>query len=123
MPVYLLTLANETERRLHVLCFECDVEEKNVVALIFTSRHSAEDYVSMAGWQDNYSIEENEPTELLKNLILAREHGVTHVAIEPKRDEQLEGKPPMLRVLNDPYEVHADILSLLRQKLESVAAG
>ena len=117
MPFYLITAGEDAEKQLHVLSFDCELDEKNAVALIFTSRHSAEDYIAMAGWKSGHSIEQIEPTELLKCLISAKARGVTHVAIEPKRDEQIKGVLPELIALDDAYAVHADLLHHLQEEL------
>lgn len=121
MPYFLITIASNAEKQLHVLSFDCELEEKNVVALVFTSRHSAEDYIEMAGWKSNHSVEQMEPTELLKCLISAKSCGVTHVAIEPKRQEQLKGDIPEMIALDDAYSVHADLLNHLQKELGSLA--
>ncbi len=123
MSFFLITIKSDSVCRLHVLSFECDVDEKKTVALVFTSRHSAEDYIEMAGWKSGYCVEQIEPTELLKQLISAKERGVTHIAIEPKREEQLQGQIPKLLDLDDPYEVHADVLQHLQQELGTPAKG
>ncbi len=117
MSFFLILVGSDSGNRLHVLSFECDVDERRSVALVFTSRHSAEDYIEMAGWNSNYCVEQIEPTEFLKRLISANQCGVTHIAIEPKREEQLQGQIPDLLELNDPYEVYADVLQHLHQKL------
>jgi len=121
MSFFLITIATEGEKNLHVLSFDCELDERNIVALVFTSRHSAEDYIAMAGWKTKYSIEQIEPTELLKCLISAKSRGVTHVAIEPKREEQLKGCIPELLPLDDPYGVHADLLHHLQNELGTLA--
>ncbi len=123
MSFFLITIASDSEKQLHVLTFDCEIDEKNVVALVFTSRHSAEDYIEMAGWKNSHSIEQIEPTELLKCLILAKSRGVTHVAVEPKRNEQLNGQVPKLLVLENAYDVHADLLHLLQKELGVLTTG
>lgn len=118
MSFFLIKATSDFEKQLHVLLsVDRDMQESFMAALIFTSRHSAEDYVALAGWTGDYSVEQIEPTELLKCLITAKKRGVTHVAIEPKREEQLRGERPELLPLNDPYCVHADVLNHLQREI------
>jgi len=121
MSFFLITIDSNAEKQLHILSFDCELDGKNIVALVFTSRHSAEDYIAMAGWKSSHGVEPIEPTELLKCLISAKSRGVTHVAIEPKREEQLRGDIPEMLVLDDAYSVHADLLNRLQRELGTLA--
>ena len=77
--------------------------------------------MSLVGGEADWRVEEVEPIELLKRLVCARERKVTHVAIDPKRDNQLKGSHPPLLALEDAYQVHADILMHLEKEVGATA--
>ena len=86
MACYLITRTASDE--LETVVFAAGEEQQREAIAAFTSPEKASEYITSAGWQDEYCVAELEPIDTLRWLLQAHDEGITSLVINPAFDEE-----------------------------------
>lgn len=89
MACYLITRTDAED--LETVVFSIGEQQQQESIAAFTSPEQASDYITSAGWQDEYCVAELEPIDTLRWLLQAYDEGITALVINPVFDSEADG--------------------------------
>jgi hypothetical protein len=103
-------IAKKNSEFLDTPVFRAGADGREEAIAVFTSRETAEKYITDAGWTAEQEVGELQPIQLLRWIVTAYDQGTQMVVVDPTRARHLAGEPQSVVYLDEPMGTFAELL-------------